>query len=232
MVLVGGLRFINKNGEIVIHPIYWRVRKFKNNFSQVNEKNKWGIIDKNGKKIIPSIYEMINDFSEGFAAVKLNNKWGFVDEEGSQIIPCIFEQVNSFKNKYAAIRLNNKWGFINYKGEIIIDFRFEEVGQFNEFGFANIMEDGYIHRGNIIDVKGNIKIKKDYHCFFQYNNIWENRFIISYNGKYGCLSDTGKVIIPFIWDNLKIEGSDFVSAFQGLDIVKYINKEGKQYWTD
>jgi hypothetical protein len=224
--------FVDKNGDLVIHPIYRNVRKFKNGISQVYEGNKWGIIDKKGKKIVPSIYERMNNFSEGLAPVRLSNKWGFINEEGNMVIPCIYEDTLLFKNKYAAVRLNKKWGFINIKGEIIIDFKFEEVGNFNEFGFAYILEKRNNNRGNIIDEKGISKIPKDYFCSFQENTMWENRFIISYNGKYGCINDAGKVIIPFKWDSLEIKNPYLVIAEIDGQISGYINKEGKTYWTD
>ncbi|MEN7793072.1 WG repeat-containing protein, partial [Clostridioides difficile] len=48
--------FIDKEGKIVINPIFNDLQPFKENLAFVMKDDKWGVIDKNGKVIIQFKY--------------------------------------------------------------------------------------------------------------------------------------------------------------------------------
>jgi hypothetical protein len=77
--------FIDRDGRLVIDPIYGEVRPFSGGVAAVSlprkegELAKWGYIDKNGKPLTDFIYSIAGDVSEGLAAVwTQSGKWGYL----------------------------------------------------------------------------------------------------------------------------------------------------------
>ena len=69
--------FVDKNGKVVINPVYDAVNDFTDGLAAVqNSDGKWGFIDKTGKVVVPLVYKMCGDFSEGLASVETEDeKW-------------------------------------------------------------------------------------------------------------------------------------------------------------
>ena len=83
----GKVGFLNKNGNIVIQPLYESALDFTNGYASVaryiNGKLKWGCINKDGIQTVPFIYDDAFHFENGIALVELEGKIGLIDTYGN-----------------------------------------------------------------------------------------------------------------------------------------------------
>ena len=113
--------FINHNGEIVINPKFYLVRKQTNKIWTVKTNDGWGYINDNGKLISNEYFEECHEFHKGIAAVKKNGLWGFINEDGTWFIEPRFSDVGTgFIGQYAIVSVNKLKGLINRQKEYII----------------------------------------------------------------------------------------------------------------
>jgi hypothetical protein len=118
--------FVDKNGEMVIPPIYQGADlKFSEDLCAV-WNNKFGYIDPAGELVIPYEFNLGQHFLEDMACVQLteNGKYGFINRTGSAIIPPTFDSANSFENGLAAVYLRREFGktlsgYINKNGDYV-----------------------------------------------------------------------------------------------------------------
>ena len=118
--------FIDKNGEMVIPPIYQGAGlKFSEDLCAVANDG-FGYIDAKGELIVPYQFYLGDHFSEGMACVRFteNGKYGFINRAGSVIIQPILDSANSFENGLAAVYLGKQFGktlsgYINKDGDYI-----------------------------------------------------------------------------------------------------------------
>ncbi|EAK0978971.1 WG repeat-containing protein [Campylobacter lari] len=116
--LNGKWGFIDKNGEIIINPIFDNVSNFKENLASVKINGKWGFINESGKFITEPIFNYAWNFKENFASIRLKEKWGFINKNGNIAIKPIFDYTLDFNENLAGAKLNGKWGFIDKSGKI------------------------------------------------------------------------------------------------------------------
>ena len=50
---------IDKNGNVIVNPVYDKIEIFHRGFAIVNKKNKFGVINESGEEVIPCIYKEI-----------------------------------------------------------------------------------------------------------------------------------------------------------------------------
>jgi hypothetical protein len=163
--------YINKKGEVVIHPNFLIAMSFSaNGLAAVNTEmpplgpvgpvwlhdmekaldGKFGYINEQGKLVIPARFDSAEGFAaNGLAAVKINGKFGYINEKGEEVIEPRFDEAADFAaNGLAAVKINDKFGYINEKGEEVIEPRFDEAADFATNGLARVKVDsevGYIN---------------------------------------------------------------------------------------
>lgn len=199
----GKIGFKNEKNKEIIEPKYSKSLKqigvvdsslcgdyaysefrFREGFTSVKLKKKWGSINKTDKEIVPFEYDYVDFFYEGLAIVNKKGEWkvgslvndlgelynneevfvgggrfGYVDKTGKEKIELIYDDARPFKGGLGAVKLNNKWGLINKTGKIIIPIKYDEVESFG---------DGYS--------------------------------LVKLNNKWGIFSNTGKEIVPPKYD--------------------------------
>ena len=85
--------FRDVEGNVVIQPVYERVRAFQEGLAPVRLDGKWGFIDSKGNAVVATIYDYVGAFDKGIAQAKLNGKWGFVDNRGNEVAPLVFDRL-------------------------------------------------------------------------------------------------------------------------------------------
>lgn len=184
------------------------------------QNGKWGFIDRTGNKIIPSIYDEVIYFSEGLAAVCINHRWGFIDNTGKEIISHIYEYVNSFSEGLASVCLNGKWGFIDRTGKEVIPCIYDMYQESTSNGILvsdrNLLESSDLLYG--LNYDGN---------FPTVYSFSEGLSAISYHGKWGFIDKTGKVIIPFIFDEV-ISFSEGLASVLIKERWGFIDRTGQE----
>jgi len=134
----------------------------------------------------------------------------------------------SYGQELSPVRdINGKWGFIDdNSGRVVIPFKYSEVGKFSE-GLARVSYissiDGFKY-WDFIDKTGEMRIRS--REFENAGDFSEGLARIKYNGKWGFIDKSGKIVIPFIYN----EAKDFSGGTALVRINnnwKYIDKTGK-----
>lgn len=196
---------INKNGKLIIEPIYQRIEIVEDIILVSFEKNyhKYKFLaDKNGDKL-SNDYNEIFSFVEDIAPVSNYNiidkynldfenpKYGFIDKKGNEISSCFFDKIIEFRDGFAGVMKDNKWWFINKKGETVSE-KYDDICLFNTKG--NVLS-GSLYLKMIKKANTNFPVS----LRFFYNNF----ALVINNNKYGLINSEGKLIISCIYDELK-----------------------------
>lgn len=194
----GKYGFINDSGEVVIKPVYDKVKDFSEGLAAAKLWWKWGYIDTEDKNYLPFEYAEAGDFQDGVAKVKF-----YKEEKNSDFL----DLANTFlqKSRYFFTEDDYEYALIDKYGNVIVPAKtynyigskslaLEFVSSFDERDLAEsgkIFNDGLAYVGK--------EIKKD-------------------TIKFGFIDKTGKLVIDCVYDD--------VCSFQnGLARVKK-NKNG------
>ncbi|WP_237561870.1 WG repeat-containing protein [Flagellimonas algicola] len=153
-----GYGYLNKQGEIVIEPIYEGTYDFHEGLGAFLLNKKFGFLNKEGKVVINNEYENVGDFSNGLCAVQKNGKWGYIDHKGKVGIAFEFDAVRDFNEGFASVQKQNKVGFIDKNGDWLIGPKFDNGLDFKN-GYAIINKGGKL---GYINAKGEIIIEPIY----------------------------------------------------------------------
>lgn len=250
----GKYGFIDQSGRLVIDCKYDYAEDFCDGFAAVSTggfldmednyvEGKWGFIDKSGKVVVPIIYNMVWDFSEGLAAVA-GDGLGFVDTAGKLVIPqsyCyLMTEEYRFSNGLAVVTTGDfespVFSVVDQTGKAAFDFKYDyaRLSGYSE-GMLVVAVDGWWGTGGsyylgrsyndarygFIDTYGNeiVAPAYDYACDFH-----DGIAVVWKDGKWGAIDINGDVVIPIIYTDACINGSD------GLLCV--CNDDGKWGYVD
>lgn len=82
----GKVELIDKDGKVIMPPVFDDYIGFSKDIAAVKLKDKWGFINKQGKFVIPPEYIKVSGFSDGYARVGMGNYWGYIDHAGKIMI--------------------------------------------------------------------------------------------------------------------------------------------------
>ncbi len=104
--------YINKDGKVVIQPVYRHAYDFSENLATVQPSFNFSkaLIDTSGNIVIGPQYQEIGQFHNGVAAVNqwqhtsANALWGYINKRGEQILPLQYFEATPFSNGLARVR--------------------------------------------------------------------------------------------------------------------------------
>lgn len=108
----------DREGNIIIEPVFKNVNEFSEGFAAVKKDDKWIFIDSFGKNVFNSHFDFACNFSEGLASVNVTGEWGYIDKAGTMIIQPQFDTWNEFKNGKAFVKIGGKSGYIDKSGQV------------------------------------------------------------------------------------------------------------------
>ncbi len=209
--------YINKNGDIVIHPIFDGVAPFSEGLAGVMVNEKIGFINRKGEFIVKPIFDDAEGFSEGYALIRMKSRYGFIDEYGNLLIDPRkderFVDGKSFSDGYAALkRVDGKWGFIE-KEDLQVDKKHK---------WKRLEE---------IEVIKEVNDKKKLSLFeYQFEDVGsfsEGLAPIKLNGKWGYVDTSGYIAVEPIYD----AAEEFEDGLAEVGINKedgFIDRSGKE----
>jgi hypothetical protein len=186
-----------------------------------SSKGKYGIIDENNNVIVQFLYDEIPFCtSKGFAAVK-QGYYGVCDWSGNIVLDFKYDYICIFDDMPGNYRKNNKIGFIDSNLNIVTDCKFDEFqsifvdGEWNtDYEELKILGKWGIYNGRT----GEEMIPPQYDRLSMGCN--ENLIWAEKDGKVGFIDLSGKIIIPFAYEN----ASDFS---EGLAYVVKLGQGGR-----
>jgi len=199
---------------------------------------KCGFIDGSGEVKIPVIYDKAREFSDGVCYVELNKKKMYIDPSGNVVLDVSqYDSATSFNFGYAAVTAETSFttdtgytvlyrqGIIDKSGKEIIPCEYAQAGCF-ENGVIWAITDA--NKYEIFDGSGNGLTGTEYD-YIEYAGV-PDLLIATKDGKYGYIDRTGRVVIPFEYD----EAYGFFDGFAvvGTDGHRgYINTKGEKLTT-
>jgi len=144
--------YADVRGDIVIEPVYDRVRDFKNGIAMVIKDDKIFFINSQGEVLfeMPDDIQKGNcsmagcDFSEGRIEIRGNNlKCGYLDKSGHIKVLPIYKRCEEYSDGLAAVSRNDKWGYIDKDGHITINQQFLNACKFIDNLAPVLVEDGW-----------------------------------------------------------------------------------------
>lgn len=113
---------------------YNQVEILENDFAQVAQNDKFGVLDKSAKKIIPIEKQQIALIGKtGFASQK-DDLWEIHDIDGTVNSDLKFSKM-IHSSKFVAGKTDKKWGIIDLQGKIFKEFAFDSIAVMDETFF-------------------------------------------------------------------------------------------------
>jgi hypothetical protein len=138
---------------------------------------------------------------DGYARFKKDNKWGLLDSVGNIWIDAIYNNLQPLGEGYSSVKKGREAAILINKTKKIIKGYFESVSGFSEnlFVVQNDNKWGYADTSGILYID----------CKFEYAGKFSNGFApVKLNEKYGLIDIRGKIIIPFIYDNIYLNKNE------------------------
>lgn len=216
--------FINKKGKEIIPIIYKDAdQSTADSLVSLNKKGKWAFFDSFGKQKTDFIYDEIaltdidikgesesTFWKNGLILVRRNGEVAYLDKELKEVIPFrkydFGERFN--QNRIAIVSKNHKYGIINEFGKEIVKPEYDTLEHPEEdYHESEIFEGKNKNHITLLDKRGN-KICdriKDYSFNFSRleNKVQRVYIILNLKNQYGVVDKEGKIIIPFIYDEIQ-----------------------------
>lgn len=168
--------------------------------------------------------------------VSYNGKYGFIDKTNQVVVPLKYDDVycgdkkGMYMNDWSegdlmSVCLNNKWGYINRSNEIVLPIIFDKVEgkylttRYVDSGNNRVVKDGMY---GAVNHNGDITIPLQYNILE--DDYKKDLLFAKYNGKYGYIDKTNKLIIPFKYD--------FTSGFDENSDLAVVGLNGKYGFID
>lgn len=236
--------YIDKDGKVVIEPLWDKAYDFWLGYGQVAQDSKWGLINQKGEVVVPLQYEKMGiagadvssilNSERYIIAAKLDGKWGYIDKNNNIISSFKFSYAGTMVNGLAPVKdFNMKWGYVDDMGEVVIPLIYDGFGFFYEDKcwvgkiINGVMKWGVINRQGVEIIPFNYilsNLTTDYNPSRFSNGISNYRLS---NSEAGFIDASGNKLFGKTW-----EGAGFFSeglaAVRKNNLVGYINTLGNE----
>ena len=209
-----GYRFgyANKKGKIILDTLYNEINRItelegKDVYLITSNNGRYGLV-KNGKEVLKNEYTDLSfDVNNHLLIAQKDKIYGVVNLDGKNIIPIDYDNI-IIGGKYIDAQKGEELLIFNAKGEKI-DTDIISYNKVND-NYAIIIDKN--NNYNIVDNKDNKKLRENYTYI---ENVKDNYFIVTKNGKAGIIDGEGKLIIELKYDAIqKIEGTNVLQAIE------------------
>ena len=209
--------FINRQGEIVVQPIYEKARDFHKGLAAVQINDRWGYIDVYGDFVMEPVCEKVDDFRYSLARVTINGKTGLVDSTGSYVIEPKYDRIGYYgDDNPMEVQLQGRSGLVNKNGELIVEPQFDGISYASKFGAVIRVGERRNRKCGFIGPNGRITIPPKFtDIHFEPRKISEGYIPIGLGeGRFN--DTTGGLTIDWKWTFIDSTGEvAFDSFFEG-----------------
>jgi len=221
---------VNQQGKIQVPFLYDENLYFDGNiFTIAKRNNKQGIIDINNKELIPLKYRSVSqiDDKDLMLFVLSDSKEEKIVNLSNKVILSGYNQIQSVFNQPLKfiVKKSNKFGIVDLDNKIILPIEYDAISNWTEYGPKTskfIVKNG--KTGLIDENTFKITVPPVYDEFKYINGL----IFAKKDDKAGIIDEQGKVICPFIFDQIIPNLLD-VHDFKA-DKIRIYAKKGKNYF--
>jgi hypothetical protein len=131
--------YVDRNGTVVIAPVFDDGTYFYDGFAAVQIKNKWGFIDSSGTIRISPRFDSPGYFDSGVASVTTGSghEYGVIDISGAYVLAPKRQEIGRFSEEMAwfspgTAEDHENYGFLNKGGQVVVPPTFSRAASFSE----------------------------------------------------------------------------------------------------
>lgn len=180
----------------------------------------YGLKDASGNVLAEAKYDFISEqIDNDRVLVVKEQKWGYLDKDGKEVISLSYERAFPFADGLAQVMIDGKYGFINTNNEVIIPAEYPQALNLRGgFAKAEVGDNQWV----LFDSRGT-KLSSYENIFY----FTEGRAEFQKDGKYGFLDESGKEVIPAIYEKADAF-TESLSAVKKDGKYGAIDKSGKE----
>jgi len=229
--LHGDYGLIDTSGLIICEPKYEEIEGFMEGVSKVStfdgSYRYYGFINRAGKEVVPVQYDYAENYIDRslrfpkVLLVRKGNLYTGYNRQGQILIPEGYTLISHFRSHRALVVRDGKYGFLDTNWQEIIPCEYDQAKDF-VFGVSMAKKDGL---WGMMDANAGEVLAFIYDDISRFN--YPNTLRVKRQGKYGLISDSGKVIIPAIYESFHNLREDKIAVMKEGQ-YGYINIQGQE----
>ncbi|MGK7395822.1 MAG: WG repeat-containing protein [Candidatus Cyclobacteriaceae bacterium M3_2C_046] len=212
---------IDKNGEVILDPVYDTV-KIEDNFFYIGrvrgKKIFWSILNHDKDTINAPEYHDVVSLDPYFFGVKNNNYWGLIDKYGQKVTSCKFDSLQLLSDGNIKVSFLDQQGIIGSQGEWLV---MPQPGEISYLG-----HDTYISSSRFCNSLINQAGKQIYCTSNQLKKRVHDILEIRQDGKLGLLDFRGNVLLDARYDHISTLQDDTIYTFSKEGLFGIMTKSG------
>jgi hypothetical protein len=181
--------FIDREGRLVIRPLFDEVGFFSEGLAAARLQRFWGYIDTAGRWAIQPRFVAAGCFGQGLALVDMQGRFGYVDVKGNLLPFSNFQAAGEFFEGRARVMVNGRWGYIDLKGNRVGTPLYEDAREFSE-GLAAVRTRG---QWGFVDRDGKLAIPPRFDDAFRFQ---DGLALVVHRNTLNFIDKTGRPLFP------------------------------------
>jgi hypothetical protein len=194
---------INRDGEIVLKPMYREIKIESDNKVKVQDFHNWLFLDEKNNTISSIQADEIKSLSDDFFLIKQSGKQGLIDSQLQHIIPIQYSRLERITPAQYIARAGKKTGVINLDNTPAIPFKYDSLATDKNTLRAFQRIEGW----SLID-SDNHSLTHKYYDWIGPSQ--ENLFPVINNHYWGAINNRGEEVIHCVFDSLIEITQDFI----------------------
>ena len=201
----GKFGLINRQGEVLVEPVYSAIGDFSDGYFLAARENTYGFINLRGEEVIPfefnfgqtalSESRFIGGNAKVFQKIKKDVWTAVIDTAGKKVVPAIFEDLGIFSNRLMPVKKKGKWGYADGKLNLVIPYLYDEAGSFQDT-VARVSKNGLF---GLIDTLGKPVIPLQFTELVLLDSI-----LLVKDTAYGVINLKGAELVPMQFESAKV----------------------------
>lgn len=235
---------IDPTGKIIIEPVFDGINTFYEHgfrhFIKVDSNGKHGVVHTNGQTIIPVQFEWVGEINGMFKVVTLapDRKFGLYDTTGKVILPPTLQWITKSDMEVSEVLIlkhhEHSYNFMDEKHNLVLTENIDSFGYVHDEewllfphssnNYLMLLKNKKGKYGLLNERTGKLTVPMVYDQIRQkFDADGKVFFAVRVGKKFGLIDDKNKVIIPIIYDDLRL---DFVWTDGEKDVLMVAAKNG------
>lgn len=123
----GNFGLKDKNGNVIVEPIYKKLIKVGTGSWIVQKKDKFGLIDNSGNYLLKPKYRHVERVFGKYSKFGNDNDYGLYDENGKTIISPEYSSIAPLFGEMFLTCKNYRYGVVDFNGKTLLKNEFDDI---------------------------------------------------------------------------------------------------------